>query len=125
MKQRFIRLGDQISDDEEVVVRGGDLDSGVIRTDAARYHSIYGIYAISVFVLRGVTLDELAQESPLVRFATLTVMRAGVIRSAGLRLEPTGRNRRHFSVVFDELDDGVARICGCEHRVAANPYHES
>ena len=125
MKQRFIRTHDEISDDDEVVVRGGDLDPMILRTDAVRNHDIYGSYAISVFALRDGTIDELAQEPPLVRFAVLTVMRAGDIRSAGLIFEATGRNRRHFSLVFDDLDDGLARIIGCDHRTLANPYHEA
>ncbi len=124
MKQRFVRQGDDLSDDEEVVVRGGEIDLEILRTDALRNHSIYGTYAISVFALRDAMLDELAQEPPLVRFASLTLLRVGVIRSAGLRLEATGRNPRHFSVVFDDLDDGVARLIRCDHQVVLNPYHE-
>ena len=33
-----------------------------------RYHSIYGVYGISVFAVRGATVDGLAQQAPLVRF---------------------------------------------------------
>lgn len=68
--------------------------------------------------------DELAQQPPLVRFERLTLMTAGVLRRAGLRLEPTGRNLRHFTVGFDDLDDGVTRLCACEHQVRVNPYRE-
>lgn len=89
-----------------------------------RNHDIYGTYGISVFAVRGATLDELAQQPPLVRFAQLTIITAGVLRAAGLRLEPTGRNPRHYDVAFDDLADGVARLCGCEHRLMFNPYHE-
>jgi hypothetical protein len=42
MKQRFIRTGDEISDDEEVVVRGGELDPKILRADAVRNHQTYG-----------------------------------------------------------------------------------
>jgi hypothetical protein len=51
-------------------------------------------------------------------------VKAGVIRHAGLRLEPTGRNPRHFDITFDQLDQGVDRLCQCEHEVVVNPYHE-
>ncbi|MGH9893791.1 MAG: hypothetical protein ACREA0_17765, partial [bacterium] len=122
--QRFVRQSDDLTDDQEVVVRGGELDPEVLRTDALRNHSVYGTYAISVFALRDATLDELAQEPPLVRFATLTLMTVGAIRSTGLRLEATGRNPRHFSVALDDLDEGVACLCRCDHRTVANPYHE-
>ncbi len=122
MKQRLVRIGD-VLDDDAVVVRGGDLDGDVLRADALRNHQIYGTYGISVFAARGITVDELAQQPPLVRFGLLTIITAGVLRAAGLRLEATGRNPRHFDVSFDELDDGVARLLACEHREMVNPYH--
>lgn len=124
MKQRFVREGDELRDDDVVVIRGGLLDPDILRTDALRNHAVYGTYGISVFAMRDATLDELAQQAPLVRFERLTLMTVGAIRSAGLRLEPTGRNVRHFDVGFDDLEDGVARLCACEHLVVDNPYHE-
>jgi hypothetical protein len=124
VKQRFVRAGDELQDDDVVIVRGGELDPELLRADALRNHAVYGTYGISVFALRDATLDELAQQPPLVRFGRLTLMTAGAVRSAGLRLEATGRNPHHFDLTFDELDDGVARLCLCEHRVVANPYHE-
>ena len=51
-------------------------------------------------------------------------MKAGVIRAAGLGLEPTGRNPRYFDITFDQLDEGVESLCQCEHEVFDNPYHE-
>jgi hypothetical protein len=39
----------------------------VLSADALRYHSIYGLYGISVFAVRDATLEELAQQVPLVR----------------------------------------------------------
>jgi hypothetical protein len=124
VKQRFVRAGDDLRDDDVVVIRGGLLDPDILRTDALRNHAVYGTYGISVFAVRDATLDELAQQAPLVRFERLTLMTVGAIRSAGLRLEPTGRNVRHFDVGFDDLDDGIVRLCACEHRVVDNPYHE-
>lgn len=58
-------------DPEVTVVRGGELDTVVLRADAARYHEIYGTYGISVFALRDIILAELAQQTPLVRFGRL------------------------------------------------------
>jgi hypothetical protein len=77
-----------------------------------------------VFAARDATVDELAQEAPLVRFEILTLVRVGDLRAAGFRLEPTGRNPRHFTVAFDDLDAGVAGLEACEHRSWQNPYHE-
>jgi len=125
VKQRYIRVGDELTDDVAVVVRGGALDPELLREDALRNYAIYGTYGISVFAVRDLSLDELAQQSPLVRFEQLTVMTVGALRSAGLGLEATGRNPRHFDLAFDELDDGIARLISCEHRTIANPYHEA
>ncbi len=57
------------------------------------------------------------------RFERLTLMMVE-IRQAGLALEPTGRNRRHFDNTFDDLEGGVAALCACEHTIWVNPYHE-
>ena len=40
MKQRYMRVGDELADDESVVVRGGELDREIIRSDALRNHAI-------------------------------------------------------------------------------------
>ncbi len=77
-----------------------------------------------MFAARDATVDELAQEVPLVRFETLTLVRVGKLRAAGFRLDPTGRNPRHFTVVFDELDTGVEALVSCEHLSWANPYND-
>lgn len=123
-KQRHLRPDDSLDDDDIVVVRGGELEADVLRDDAERYHSIYGEYGISVLAARDITLDELAQQPPLVRFEVLTLVRVGILRAAGFRLEPTGRNQRHFTVAFDDLEVGVEQLTICEHRDWMNPYHE-
>ncbi|MEI2640048.1 MAG: hypothetical protein V9F03_13780 [Microthrixaceae bacterium] len=123
-KQRHLRPDDRLDDDDIVVVRGGDLDPEALRIDAERYHSIYGTYGLSVFAARDVAVDELAQQAPLIRFKVLTLVRVGVLRSGGFRLEPTGRNPRHFTVGFDDLESGISELRYCEHRSWVNPYHE-
>jgi hypothetical protein len=124
MKQRFIRVGDELADEVTVVVRGGALDAAMLRQDALRNYAIYATFGISVFAARDLTVDELAQQAPLIRLEQLTLMTVRALRVAGLRLEPTGRNPRHFDIGFDDLDDGIARLLGCEHRTVVNPYHE-
>jgi hypothetical protein len=124
-KERYRRRGDVLGRDDIVVIRGGILDAALLREDARRNHSIYGVYGISVFALRDATVDELAQQTPLVRFETLTLIAVSALTSAGLELEATGRNPRHFDVVFDDLQQGVERLCACEHHVIVNPYYES
>ncbi len=123
-KQRHLRPGDRLDDDDVVVVRGGDLEAAALRVDAERYRAIYGDYGLSVLAARDVAVDELAQQAPLVRFEVLTLVRVGALRAAGFRLEPTGRNPRHFTVAFDDLEGGIAELRRCEHRSWVNPYHE-
>lgn len=51
MKLRRLRDGDVLEDGGVVLVRGGD----VLCADAARYHSSYGVYGISVFASLGLS----------------------------------------------------------------------
>jgi len=125
VKQRFIRVGGELTDEVIVVVRGGDLDPEILRHDALRNHAIYGTFGISVFAARDLTVDELAQQAPLVRFERLAIVTVGALRALGLRLEPTGRNPRHYDVTFDDLDEGTTTLSRCEHYVMVNPYHEA
>ena len=74
----------------------GELERIVRDCLAERYRRIYGSCGISVFAARDRAIDELAQQARLVRFAVLTLVRVGVLRAAGSRLEPTGRNPAHF-----------------------------
>jgi len=124
MKLRRLREGD-VLDDGTTLVRGGELEPGVLRADARRYHTVYGSYGISVFAARDATVDELAQQVPLVRFATLTLITVAEMRGAGLRLEPTGRNPRHYTVGFDHLEEAIAALVGCAHQVVPNSYHDA
>ena len=124
MKQRFVRTGDELADSVTVVVRGGDLDPVVLRADALRNHGIYGTYGISVFAVRDLSLDELAQMTPLIRFASLAIITVGELRALGLTLEPTGRNPRHYDVTLDDLDEGIEKLASCKHQVIVNPYYE-
>jgi hypothetical protein len=52
MMLRWLRDGDVLEDGHVVLVRGGDLDPDILCADAARYHSVYGVYGISVFAAR-------------------------------------------------------------------------
>jgi hypothetical protein len=125
MKLRRLREGDVLDDDGITLVRGGGLDPKLFRTDALRYDSVYGSYGISVFALRGTTLEEVAQQVPLIRFALLTLIKVVAARDAGLRLEPTGRNPSHYTLGFDQLDQGIAAPARCRHQVVPNPYHDA
>ena len=125
MKLRRLRDGDVLEDGSVVLVRGGELDPDILCADAVRYHSVYGVYGISVFAVRDATVDELAQQAPLVRFDRLSMLKVSDIVAAGMRLEPTGRNPRHFTVCLDDLEDGVRRLAACPHHVMPNAYHDA
>ena len=83
MKLRRLREGDVLDDGGIILVRGGELEPGVLRSDAIRYHGVYGSYGISVFAAQGATLEELAQQVPLVRFDRLTLITVAEVRGAG------------------------------------------
>ncbi len=123
MKLRLLR-DDDVLDEDTLLVRGGELDPDVLRDDARRYHGVYGTCGISLYAVRGPSLDEMAQQVPLVRFRRMTLITAGELTRAGLRLEPTGRNPRHYTVSFDELGQGVRMPAGCQRQVLTNPDHD-
>jgi hypothetical protein len=123
MKLRLLRV-DEVLDEDTVLVRGGELDPDVLHADALRYHGMYGSYGISEFAVRGIALDEMAQQVPLVRFRHLTLIPAGEITRSKLRLEPTGRNPRHYTVGFENLFSGVKALTSCHRQVMTNPYYD-
>jgi hypothetical protein len=47
------------------------------------------------------------------------------VLAAGMRLEPTGRNPRHYTLSFDDLEDGVQRLVSCPHQVMPNAYYDA
>jgi hypothetical protein len=76
MRLRRLRDGDSL-DKDTLLVRGGELDPDILRADAQRYHDVYGTYGISVFAVRGLSIDEMSQEVPLVRFRSVTIIAPG------------------------------------------------
>ena len=48
-KERFVRPGDELDDDEEIVLRGGRLAETIVWADAQRMHAVYGTFGFSVF----------------------------------------------------------------------------
>ena len=125
MKLRRLRDGGVLENGDVVLVRGGDLAPDILSADAVRYISVYGTYGISVSAVRDATVDELAQQVQLVRFGSLALLKVGDVLAAGMRLEPTGRNPRHYTVGFDVLEDGVGRLASCPHQVVPNAYHDA
>lgn len=113
---------ERLADDALVVVRGGVMDVGSLRLDAVRAHRRFGQFAISVLAGSDEdAIDELAR-TVLRRHEILTLMTAGVIRSAGLELRPTFR-RPHYSVMLPDLADGLNRLMTCQTVERDNPHY--
>ncbi len=74
--------------------------------------------------MRGLSLEEMAPQEPLVRFGRMTIIIARELAGCGLRLEPTGRNPRHYTVGFYDLERGVKALASCACEVVTNPYHD-
>lgn len=104
MKLRRLRDGDVLENGDIVLIRGGDLDPDILCADAARYHSIHGVHGISVLAVRDVSVDELARQVPLVRFDRPSLLKVRDVLAAGMRLELTGRNPRHYTVLRGSED---------------------
>jgi hypothetical protein len=47
------------------------------------------------------------------------------VLASGMRLEPTGRNPRHYTLGFDDLEDGVRQLANCAHQVVPNVYYDA
>jgi hypothetical protein len=125
VKLRRLRDGGDLPDGDVVLIRGGALDRAILRADALRYHDVYGSYGISVFAALGATLEEMSQQVPLVRFAHLTLLNSTDLRRIGFGLEPTGRNPRHYTVSFEDLEKGLTQLVGCAHQVVPNAYFDA
>ena len=76
---------ERLADDALVIVRGGDLEIDLMRSDAVAAHARFGEYGISVFgAADEAALDALARDR-LAQFEILVLMTAGAIRRAGPR----------------------------------------
>jgi hypothetical protein len=121
-KQRS-RRGEPLPHDAALVLRGDELDPGLL-TETARENSvIYFFFGISVFVeAGGFTWETIASER-LVRAEWLAIFTVGDLLSAGLELWDTGR-APHYDVVHERCSELVTRFVGCPHRLVENPHYE-
>jgi hypothetical protein len=121
VKERHIRVGDGVVDPDVVIVRGGLPGPRGLRAEVQNHYVVYGTFSASVFAVRNVPLEEIAQSLPLVCFEHLTLWTAGDIRTAGLALAPAGRDPRHYLVNLGAGAASVKALWGCEHRTWSNP----
>lgn len=120
MKERHIRTGDGLIDADTVILRGGLPGPRGLRAEAQNHYGVYGSFSVSVFAVRDVPLEQVAQSLPLVCFEHLTVWTAGDMQRAGLVLEPVGQDPRHYLVKLAQGALGVRGLWGCEHRTWTN-----
>lgn len=115
---------ESVPDSAMVAVRGGLLDPASLRRDALVTVDRFGVYGVSVLAFADeAALDHLARRQ-LRGYRQLTVASAAAIRAVGLDLQPTFR-RPHYTVIFEDLDRDIARLCACENEVRPNPHHET
>ena len=98
---------DDAPDDAIVVVRGGEMNSDVVRRTATDAHNEYGIYTLSVFLALDSTVDELCRFRPeLQRYGKVRMSTVGRLRTLGFALIPT-IDRPHFDIVLPDLTDAT------------------
>jgi len=121
-KQRS-RRGEPLPHDAALVLRGDELDPGLLTETAQENSVVYGFFGISVFVeVGGFSWETIASER-LVRAEWLAIFTVGDLISAGLELWDTGR-APHYDVVQDRCSELVTRFVGCPHRLVENPHYE-
>jgi hypothetical protein len=121
-KQRS-RRGEPLPHDAALVLRGDELDPGLLTETAQENSVIYGFFGISVFVeVGGFSWETIASER-LVRAEWLAIFTVGDLLSAGLELWDTGRAPQ-YNVVHERRSELVTRFVGCPHRLVENPHYE-
>jgi hypothetical protein len=118
-----LRRGEPLPHDAALVLRGDDLDPGLLTETAQENSVIYGFFGISVFVeVGGFSWETIASER-LVRAEWLAIFTVGDLLRAGLELWDTGR-APHYDVVHERCSELVARFVGCPHRLVENPHYQ-
>ena len=114
-----------VPDDGVLVVRGDELDRGVLIDDASRFHErfpAWGRFGISAFYAASEDEVDALCQARLVRFADVAVFHRTDLERRGVEIVPTFRTP-HVTLCHRSLDGLVARLINCEHIVRTNPYH--
>lgn len=115
-----------IPDDAVLVVRGGEIDPGALRSDAETFRRRFdqwGRHGVSGFLAADDDEVDVLCETRLERFATVLVFRRPELLAAGIEVVPTFR-RPHVTLAHPDLDALVSGLRSCEHVEIPNPHHE-
>ena len=119
-KKQRARRGEPVPDAATLIVRGDLLDPEALRDDAVDNFEIYGYWGVSVFAEVGGFDVAWIASNKLSGARWLVVFRAGDVLASGLDLWDTGQSP-HYDVVHQDVDELVARLVACPHRIIRNP----
>jgi hypothetical protein len=123
MSKQRSRRGEPLPQNAALVLRGDDLDPGLLTETAQENSVIYGFFGISVFVEVGDFSWETIASERLVRAEWLAIFTVGDLLGSGLELWDTGR-APHYDVVHERCSELVTRFVGCPHRLVENPHYQ-
>ena len=109
-------------DDAVVVVRGGEILIEFVHRTAQDAHDEIGIYAVSVFLALGESVEVLcARQVQLARYGKVRFSTVGRLHVAGFPLIPT-LDPPHYDVVLpDVTDHTLGRLDSCFDPPTPNP----
>ena len=114
-----------VPNDGVFVVRGDELDPGVLADDASRFRERFhdwGRYGISAFYAGADDEIDALCQSRLIRFETVVVFHRADVEAAGVDIVATFRTP-HVTLCHVDLDSLIERLTNCPHQVLTNPYH--
>ena len=109
-----------------LVVRGDEVDSEVLRADAARFRRrfpAWGRFGVSAFVAADEDEIDALCETKLRAWSTVVVFARAELERAGIEVVPTFRVP-HVTLADPSLAALTEKLLLCDHRIVVNPYHE-
>lgn len=108
--------------DDVVVVRGGAMGRKSLRGGAARSHTLFGLYGLSVYGAAESDTDVLLGVEQLARYGLVRLSSFGVLRTAGFAVLPSFV-APHFTVVLAHVDDALLdQMVACFGPAVPNPW---
>jgi len=108
-----------------LVVRGGAIDTDLVRTDAVRFRRRYprwGRYGISAYFAIDEQEVDVLCETRLERFDTAAIFTHSDLVLAGVEVVPTFR-RPHATLANADLELLIDGLRSCAPRIVSNRFH--